>query len=174
MSCVDSKTVRLTRWDRCLNKMFASQAPRAASQRNRERHASSNEHGPIAEMKSRAAMPEACQTSVENPMSRILVCLCAMLVFTASARAQPYSRLDEIFHRGTLRVGMTDDYRPFTYFDKAAKKFTGFDVDMATALGKALGVRVDFVQTAWPQLMKDFAADKFDVAMSGISITLDR
>ena len=45
---------------------------------------------------------------------------------------------------------------------------------MAEALGKALGVKVEFVQTAWPQLMKDFEADNFDIAMGGVSITLDR
>ena len=44
---------------------------------------------------------------------------------------------------------------------------------MTDALGKALGVRVELVQTAWPQLM-NFEADKFDIAMGGISITLDR
>src|SRR5207253_1292216 len=64
--------------------------------------------------------------------------------------------------------------RPFTYRDKSAQKFSGFDVDMAEALGKALGVKVEFVHTAWPQLMKDFEADNFDIAMGGISITLDR
>ena len=69
---------------------------------------------------------------------------------------------------------MTGDYRPFTYLDKATQKFSGFDVDMAEALGKALGVKVEFVQTAWPQLMKDFEADNFDIAMGGVSITLDR
>ena len=69
---------------------------------------------------------------------------------------------------------MTGDYQPFTYFDKATSKFRGFDVDMAEALGKALGVKVEFVQTAWPQLMKDFETDNFDIAMGGVSITLDR
>ena len=69
---------------------------------------------------------------------------------------------------------MTGDYLPFTYFDKTTSKFRGFDVDMAEALGKALGVKVEYVQTAWPQLMKDFEADNFDIAMGGVSITLDR
>ncbi len=49
-----------------------------------------------------------------------------------------------------------------------------FDVDMAEALGKALGVKVEYVETAWPQLMKDFKADRFDIAMGGISVTLER
>ena len=92
----------------------------------------------------------------------------------ASGQAQQASRLDDIVKRGTLRVGMTGDYLPFTYLDKATTKFRGFDVDMAEALGKALGVKVEYVHTAWPQLMKDFEADNFDIAMGGISITLDR
>nr|WP_249165402.1 transporter substrate-binding domain-containing protein [Bradyrhizobium sp. AUGA SZCCT0431] len=100
--------------------------------------------------------------------------MAALLTMSAHAQQPAPSRLDDIIKRGTLRVGMTGDYRPFTYLDKTTSKFRGFDVDMAEALGKALGVKVEFVHTAWPQLMKDFEADNFDVAMSGVSITLDR
>ncbi len=98
----------------------------------------------------------------------------ALFIVSGAAQAQQSSRLDEIIKRGTLRVGMTGDYLPFTYFDKETTKFRGFDVDMAEALGKALGVRVEYFQTAWPRLTKDFEADNFDIAMGGISITLDR
>src|SRR6201986_50394 len=108
-------------------------------------------------------------------MNRMFAALAAAFVLlSASAQAQQPSRLDDIIKRGTLRVGMTGDYLPFTSLDKTTQKFRGFDVDMAEALGKALGVKVEYVQTAWPQLMKDFEADNFDIAMGGISITLDR
>jgi cyclohexadienyl dehydratase len=108
-------------------------------------------------------------------MIRILAALASVfLLVSASAQAQQPSRLDDIVKRGTLRVGMTGDYLPFSDLDKATQKFRGFDVDMAEALGKALGVRIEYIQTAWPQLMKDFEADHFDIAMGGISITLDR
>jgi cyclohexadienyl dehydratase len=107
-------------------------------------------------------------------MFRTLIGLAAALVMAASANAQQTSRLDDIIKHGTLRVGMTGDYLPFTYLDKATQKYRGFDVDMAEALGKALGVKVEYVQTSWPQLMKDFEAGNFDIAMGGISITLDR
>jgi cyclohexadienyl dehydratase len=108
-------------------------------------------------------------------MIRVLSCLAAVFVLAAaSAQAEQPSRLDEIMKRGTLRVGMTGDYLPFSSLDKATSKFQGFDVDMAETLGKALGVKVEYVHTAWPQLMKDFEADNFDIAMGGISITLDR
>jgi cyclohexadienyl dehydratase len=107
-------------------------------------------------------------------MMRILSCLVALLLTLASAHAQESSRLDEIVKRGSLRVGLTGDYLPFSSFDKATSTFRGFDVDMAEALGKALGVKIDYVHTTWPQLPRDFEADKFDIAMGGISITLDR
>src|SRR3954469_1033275 len=109
-------------------------------------------------------------------MFRVFVSLAMAVLWTVVAHAQQpaNSRLDDIIKSGTLRGGMTGEYQPFSYFDKATSKFRGFDVDMAEALGKALGVRVEYVQTAWPQLMKDFEADNFDVAMSGVSITLDR
>jgi cyclohexadienyl dehydratase len=107
-------------------------------------------------------------------MIRILSCLAAIFLVAASAHAQQASRLDDIIKRGTLRVGLTGDYLPFSSYDKETSKFRGFDVDMAESLGKALGVKVEYVHTAWPQLMKDFDSDNFDIAMGGISITLDR
>jgi cyclohexadienyl dehydratase len=108
-------------------------------------------------------------------MVRILSCLiAAFLLVTAAAHAQQASRLDEIIQRGSLRVGLTGDYLPFSSLDAQTSKFRGFDVDMAEQLGKALGVKVEYVHTAWPQMMKDFEADNFDIAMGGVSITLDR
>jgi cyclohexadienyl dehydratase len=108
-------------------------------------------------------------------MFRILAGLAvAVFLVGSAAQAQQSSRLDEIIERGTLRVGTIGDYLPFTFFDKETTKFRGFDVDMAEALGKALGVRIEYFQTAWPRLTKDFEADNFDIAMGGISITLDR
>ena len=101
----------------------------------------------------------------------------AALLAVGAANAQQIaapSRLDDIITRGTLRVGMTGDYLPFSSLDKTNSTFRGFDVDMAEALGKALGVKVEYVHTAWPKLMADFEAGSFDMAMGGVSITLDR
>lgn len=97
----------------------------------------------------------------------------ALFLLCGSLHAQE-TRLDDIIKRGTLRVGTTGDYLPFTSVDKATQTYRGFDIDMAEALAKALGVKVEFVQTTWPNLMKDFEAGDFDIAMGGISITLDR
>ncbi len=81
---------------------------------------------------------------------RILAGLAAALLVSFSVHAQqpaPTSWLDEIAKRGTLRVGMTGDYPPSPISTKITQKFRGFDVDMAEAPGKALGVKVEYVQT---------------------------
>ena len=103
-------------------------------------------------------------------MRRILLCL---LLLAAAVPARAQSVLDAILARGTLRVGLTGDYRPFSIKNEAGK-FTGLDVDMAQSLAKAMGVKLEIVPTTWPTLMADLQAQKYDVGMGGITITLDR
>lgn len=88
--------------------------------------------------------------------------------------AEPSFLLDRIIQRGHILVGMTGDYKPFTYLNPANNQFEGIDVDMALALGRALGVEVKFVKTSWPTLMKDFEEGKFDLGVGGISVNLER
>ncbi|QND52670.1 transporter substrate-binding domain-containing protein [Phyllobacterium sp. 628] len=84
------------------------------------------------------------------------------------------SRLDAIVEAGVLKVGSTGDYKPFSYKDPATGEFSGFDIDLAKNLADTLGVKLEIVPTSWPQMMQDFEAEKFDVAMGGVSITFDR
>lgn len=90
------------------------------------------------------------------------------------ADAQQSSRLDEILNRGVLKIGTPGDYKPFTYKDPVSGQFTGFDIDQAQSLSKALGVKLEIVETSWPSLTTDFRAGKFDIAMGGVSATLER
>jgi cyclohexadienyl dehydratase len=92
----------------------------------------------------------------------------------APASTTAAARLDQVLAHRKLRVGTTGDYPPFTFLNKETGKFEGHDIDVATALAKAMGVEVEFVPTSWPTLSKDFAADKFDMAVGGVSITLPR
>ena len=84
------------------------------------------------------------------------------------------SRLDAVLESRILRVGTTGDYRPFTALDKTTGEYSGFDIDMARSLAQALGVQIKFVPTTWSKLAGDLAAGAFDIAMGGVSVTLDR
>lgn len=94
----------------------------------------------------------------------------ALLLLALPARAQT---LDAILARGTVRVGLTGDYRPFSINDGAGQ-FRGLDVEMAENLARGLGVKLEIIQTAWPTLMADLQAGKYDIGMGGITITLER
>jgi cyclohexadienyl dehydratase len=100
-----------------------------------------------------------------------IAALCAAIAAPALADD---SRLDAILERHVLRVGTTGDYRPFTALDKGTGEYSGFDIDMARALAKALGVPVEFKPTTWGGMAKGLANGDFDIAMGGVSVTLDR
>ena len=96
----------------------------------------------------------------------------AVLLAAALAPAQA-GRLDDIAARGVLRVGSTGDYKPFSY-RQSGGGFIGMDVELAGELARSLGVRLELVPTTWPTLMADLGAEKFDLALSGVSVTAER
>jgi cyclohexadienyl dehydratase len=104
-------------------------------------------------------------------MIRLIVGLAITLFACDGALAQE-SRLDAIQKGGALRVCTPGDYKPFS-LAKPDAGFEGIDVDIARAMAKALGVEAKFVKTSWPKLMDDFV-DKCDLAVGGISVTLER
>ena len=104
----------------------------------------------------------------------IRVLILAGLPALAHAQAPAPTRLDAIIARGTVRVGVPGDYRPFALRDAATGQTEGIDIDMATDMAKAMGVKLEIVPTRWADLLGDIAADRFDIGMGGISITLAR
>ncbi len=107
---------------------------------------------------------------------KLIATVSALSVLTCAGAAYPAAtnHLDEILARGSVRVGTTGDYRPFSYRDRASGAYQGSDVELAGQLAQALGVKLELVATSWPTLMTDLAGDKFDIAMSGVSVNLER
>ncbi len=95
---------------------------------------------------------------------------CLFLFLSLTTVSQAGEALDAIRARGTLRVGTTGDYRPFT-FRASDGRYTGADIDMAQLLATRLGVSLELVPTVWATLLPDFVQRKYDVAMGGITIT---
>jgi cyclohexadienyl dehydratase len=107
----------------------------------------------------------------------VVVALVGLLLAIPAARSQApvASLIDAVMARGTLRVGLTGDYKPFSIVDAAATAgMQGLDVDMAESLAKSLGVKLEIVKTTWHTLLADLLAGKFDIAMGGITVTLAR
>jgi cyclohexadienyl dehydratase len=77
--------------------------------------------------------------------------------------------LARIHAAGVLRVGTTGDYTPFS-LKRPDGAYEGADIDMARDLAATLGARVEFVPTVWVDLLDDFLAGKFDIAMGGVTV----
>ncbi|HET6599098.1 MAG TPA: transporter substrate-binding domain-containing protein [Burkholderiaceae bacterium] len=100
----------------------------------------------------------------------------AALAFAAALSlphaAQAGPRLDKIMEAKVIRVGTPGDYRPFAI--KTDTGYEGHDIDVIELMAKAMGVKIEYVPTTWRNLMKDIQADKFDVAVGGITRTVAR
>jgi cyclohexadienyl dehydratase len=73
---------------------------------------------------------------------------------------------------GVLRIGAPADYAPFAV--AAGGRVEGADVRLALALAEAVGLEPVFVHSSWRGLLGDLAADRFDIAVGGISVTAAR
>lgn len=77
--------------------------------------------------------------------------------------------LGRIRAAGVLRVGTTGDYTPFSLL-RPDGSYEGADIDMAHDLAETIGVRLAFVSTVWVDLLDDFLAGRFDIAMGGVTV----
>lgn len=100
------------------------------------------------------------------------LCLCLATPVIAQT-AQP-SRLDAVAEAKALRICTTGDYKPFSFHTSDDAPFEGIDIDMGRTLAKALGVEPAFVKTTWATLPDDVVLDRCDIAMGGVSVTLER
>lgn len=106
-------------------------------------------------------------------LSRALLGLGLALTLGLSATANAGPRLDRIMDSKVLRVGTPGDYRPFA-IKKESGGYEGHDVDVIEAMAKQLGVKIEYVETSWPNLMPDLKADKYDIAIGGITRNVAR
>ena len=82
------------------------------------------------------------------------------------------SKLGLIIKSGVLRIGVPGDYAPFAV--ARGDSLYGADIELGRSLASAMGVRPVFVKTSWPNLATDMRGNAFDIALGGISITLER
>jgi cyclohexadienyl dehydratase len=73
----------------------------------------------------------------------------------------------------TLRVGTSGDYPPFSARDEDGA-YSGFSIELARGYARDRGLELELVDFAWPRLLGDLAADRFDVAISGITVRPER
>lgn len=74
---------------------------------------------------------------------------------------------------GKLQAGSDTSFAPFEFSDEAGG-YTGFDVDLVTAIAKKMGLEAVVVPTAWDGIIPNLVADRYDIIMSAMTITPER
>lgn len=78
----------------------------------------------------------------------------------------------DIKDSGVLKVGGETSLPPYLFLESG--KLTGIEADLMSALGKALGLKVDVTNTKFAAMVTGLVSRRFDVAMSDFSDTLER
>jgi polar amino acid transport system substrate-binding protein len=106
----------------------------------------------------------------------VLLLLTFFALFGLPARAEAADGLARVKASGVLRWGGDlQGGEPYVYEDAAHPgKLSGFEVDLADALAKELGVRAEFHQNDWGQLVPSLERGTFDVILNGLEVTRAR
>jgi len=90
---------------------------------------------------------------------------------TAKASASPV--IDRILQRGELAVGMTGNMPPLNMTSKEGE-LIGYEVDLARAMAKAMGVKAKLTVMPFAELLPALQAGKIDLILSNMTITPGR
>jgi arginine/ornithine transport system substrate-binding protein len=94
----------------------------------------------------------------------ILIALISLLFAAGSVQAKDWK---------VVRIGVEGAYPPFSY-TTADGQLEGFDIDIARALGKAMGVEIKLVAQDWDGIIPALLARKYDAIIASMSITEER
>lgn len=116
-------------------------------------------------------------------LTRRIACLAmaaaATLVLAMPASAQDTrqslsseSVIESIKEAGVLKIGLSI-FRPWSMRDLNGD-LVGFELDVGRKLAEDMGVEVEFIPTSWDGIIPALVSGKFDVIISGMSITPQR
>lgn len=99
-----------------------------------------------------------------------------IFIFSWNLHSHTASTLERIKQRGELLWGSdAEGGAPYVFPDPTnPSRLIGFEVDLAEAIARELGVKARQSQNAWDSLIPALERGDFDLAMNGIEITPQR
>ncbi len=83
--------------------------------------------------------------------------------------AQAAGLPDAVRQSGAIRVSVNAIYPPMEYKDPATNTLVGLDIDLGAALAQRLGVRIEWSESAFEQLIPSLQTGRADMILSGLS-----
>ncbi|MGP1458281.1 MAG: transporter substrate-binding domain-containing protein [Treponema sp.] len=109
-------------------------------------------------------------------MKRIAVCVAGALLgaLALSGCAKKAEKGDFTLENGKFKVGVCVDLPPFEYYAADGKTAIGFDIELGKEIAKRLGLSAEFIDTDWDGLFAGLDAHRYDLIISGMTITDER
>ena len=112
-------------------------------------------------------------------LKKILLGIIAALMLVTLAACSSSSKddsLQKIKNKGKIVVAMNPEFAPFEFKTLVNGKDTivGADVEIAKAIAKELGVKVEFSAMSFNNVLSSVQSGKADIGISGISATKER
>lgn len=103
------------------------------------------------------------------------ICMVAAIAILTTGCGKKDSKTDweYIKDKGTLVVGLDDTFAPMGFRDDKGN-IVGFDIDLASAVGEELGVKVEFKPIDWDAKEGELKSKKIDCVWNGMSWTEER
>ncbi|WP_457585045.1 ABC transporter substrate-binding protein [Ensifer canadensis] len=95
--------------------------------------------------------------------------LASAVALPAVASAQDITVPQALKDKGSLVVGIESSYPPMAYRDTATNERIGLNIDLVTAIGKKLGVEVQWEEMGFEQLMTSVETGRIDMIGAAIS-----
>ncbi|WP_425148391.1 ABC transporter substrate-binding protein [Deinococcus sp.] len=102
-------------------------------------------------------------------MKKTMLALCTLTLLGSLAQARTW---DAIKASGTIKIATEGAFPPFNFFE--GKKLTGFEVDLGTAIGKQLGLKVEWITQPFDNLLIGLNQDRYDFVIASHGITPER
>ncbi|GBG95945.1 transporter substrate-binding domain-containing protein [Lactococcus termiticola] len=86
------------------------------------------------------------------------------------------AQVNKIKEAKVLKVGLQADYPPFEFqsLQNGKNQIVGSDIDLANAISKKLGVKLEIVNMSFNNVLSSLQAGKIDLGISGITATKER
>jgi polar amino acid transport system substrate-binding protein len=89
---------------------------------------------------------------------------------TANAQALP----EKVKSAGKVIIGTTANYPPVSFKDPKTNQLTGYDIDIGNAIAAKLGIKVEWQETSFEQVLSALSTERIDLYMGGMNDVPER
>ncbi len=93
----------------------------------------------------------------------------ALLLAALAAGALAQELPERIKKAGKLVGATQPNYPPIAFKDPATNQLQGFDIELGEAIAKELGVKMEWQETAFAQMISSLVTSRVDIVMAGMS-----